>query len=224
MESYINNNNPLGKLASEYFDALLSENRELASKLILNAVEAGVDIRDIYMNVFQPCQYEIGRLWELNKVTIAQEHYFSAATQLIMAQLYSRIFSMERNGYCFVAASVADELHVIGLRMVVDFLEMDGWDTYYLGGNIPVEKILETVQKQRADRLGLSATMSYHVDKVAAVIEKVRSIEEFKSLKIVVGGLPFYINKNLWQQTGADGCAQDAKGAVELANGLVVPK
>jgi hypothetical protein len=108
-----------------------------ATRLILDAVDAGVPIREIYLHVFQRCQREVGCLWQANRISVAQEHYCSAATQFIMAQLYSRAFPVQGNGRRLVAASVGGELHEIGLRIVADFFEMEGYDTLYLGANTP---------------------------------------------------------------------------------------
>jgi hypothetical protein len=36
-----------------------------------------------------------------------------------------------------VAACVSGELHEIGVRMLCDLLEMEGWNTIYLGANVP---------------------------------------------------------------------------------------
>ena len=43
-----------GKLAKEYLKALLRGDRHGASSLILKAAERGVDVKEIYLKVFQP--------------------------------------------------------------------------------------------------------------------------------------------------------------------------
>lgn len=53
---------PLRDLARAYLDALLKGDRHEASRLILNAVEGGTPVKDIYLRVFQPVQWELGRL------------------------------------------------------------------------------------------------------------------------------------------------------------------
>lgn len=217
----INNGNPLESLTTQYFDALLEGKRHVASELILDAVNQGISIKDIYINVFQQSLYEIGRLWELNKVDVATEHYFSAATQLIMSQLYPWIFANRKNGYKFVAANVSNELHEIGLRMVADFMEMDGWDTYYIGANTPTESIINTLVAQKPHVLGISATMGFHIEKVKTLIELVRGHEECQQVKIIVGGYGFNQSLDLWQRIGADGYGRNAQEAVEVANRLV---
>jgi methanogenic corrinoid protein MtbC1 len=135
--SYIEPGDPFAELATRYLDTLLAGDRQAASALILEAVSAGASVRDIYLLVFQRSQHEIGRRWQLNEMSVAEEHFCTAATQLIMSQLYPQIFSTARRNRKLVAACVGGDLHEIGVRMVADFFEMDGWDTYYVGANMP---------------------------------------------------------------------------------------
>lgn len=219
--SFITEDNPLRDLAQQYLDSLLRGERHLASKMVLDAVEKGAAVRDIYLNVFQRSQYEIGRLWHLNKVSVAQEHYCSAATQLIMSQLYPHIFATEKNGRRFVAACVGGELHEIGIRMVADFFEMDGWDTYYMGANTPTSTIIEALDAHEPEVLGISASMPFHRRTLKELIATVRDNDKAGRLKILVGGYALRSSPDLWVQIGADGFAQDAMQAISLANNLL---
>jgi MerR family transcriptional regulator, light-induced transcriptional regulator len=188
--------------------------------MILEAVDAGVSVKDVYLRVFQPSQREIGRLWQVNKITVAQEHYCTAATQLVMSLLYPRVFAREGNGRRLVATCVAGDLHEIGLRMVADFFEMEGWDTYFLGANVPIASVVAALVDQRADVLAVSATITSHVRDVAALVAAVRANPETANVKVIVGGYPFNLGTNLWRQVGADGSATDAEEAIALANRL----
>lgn len=212
---------PLGLLARQYTDALLQGQRHVASRLILEAVRNGVRVQDVYLHVFQPSQREIGRLWQTNQVSVAQEHYCTAATQLIMSQLYPRIFATEKIGKRLVATSVSGELHEVGIRMVADFFEMEGWDTYYLGANTPTGSIIRTIADRRADVLAVSATMTFHINRVRELIAEVHASDAGQDVKILVGGYPFNTSSELWRQLGADGFSPDAQGAVTLADQLL---
>ena len=212
--------NTLTPLANSYLEALLRGERHLASRMILDAVAAGTSVRNIYLEVFQQSQREIGRLWQLNRITVAQEHYCTAATQLIMSQLYPHIFSTAKNGRTMVAACIGGDLHEIGVRMISDFFEMDGWDTFYLGANNPIPGIVGTVIERRADLLAISATITVHVRGVAELITAVRKNPACAHVKIIVGGYPFNAAPDLWQQIGADGCARSADEAIALAGSL----
>jgi methanogenic corrinoid protein MtbC1 len=212
---------PHAALARGYLDALLDGKRHQASRLVMDAVKSGVPVRDLYLHVIQKAQYEIGRLWQLNRVSVAQEHYCTAAAQFIISQLYPHIFSHERNGRTVVATCVSGDLHEIGVRMVADFFEMDGWDSFYLGANTPSDSVLETVAQRGASVLAISATMTAHVEKVRSLIAQARKTSALSGVRIIVGGFPFNLEPNLWRRVGADGHARSAEEAVALANALV---
>jgi methanogenic corrinoid protein MtbC1 len=211
---------PHAELARDYLRLLLAGDRRGASALILGAVRDGVSVRDVYLHVFQRTQYEIGRLWQLNEISVAQEHFCTAATQMIMSQLYPQIFASARVGRRLVAACVGGDLHEIGVRMVADFFEMAGWDTFYLGANTPLPGVLQAVEEHRPDAIAISATMSYHVGEVAALIRALRE-RDGRAPRILVGGYPFAVDPELWRTVGADGGASDAAAAVALAERLV---
>ncbi len=215
--SFLHADAPLHELAAAYLNLLLEGDRHAASQLILGVVGDGVAVRDVYLHVFQPTQYEIGRLWQINQISVAQEHYATAVTQLVMSQLYGHIFATEREGHTLVATCVGGELHEIGVRMVADFFEMAGWDTFYLGANTPLDSIRRTLLERQAHVLAISATISTHVSQVAHLIRALRE-SDAGDTHIMVGGYPFNLVDDLWQQVGADGYAAHADSAISLAN------
>lgn len=221
LPTFLHAGEPLSPLAHQYFEALRRGERHLASQLVLDAVAAGTPVREIYLHVFQPAQYEIGRLWQTNRISVAQEHYCTAATQLIMSQLYPHIFATAKNGRTLVATCVAGDLHEIGVRMVADFFEMDGWNTYYLGASTPHASVIATIVERRADVLAISATITYHVEAVRDLIRAVRQDPAASRVRILVGGYPFNQDRELWQKVGADGSAADAQSAIVLASQIV---
>lgn len=203
-------------LARAYREAVLAGRRNDATTLISDAVQAGVPVREIYLEVFQPVQRELGTLWEQNRITVAQEHLATAITQLCMSQLYPQIFSTDRNGLSMIATCVGGELHEIGVRMVADFFEMAGWDTRFYGANTPTDSILAAIHEVRPDTLAVSTSMPYNLTSVVDLISAVRSIDKPVPL-ILVGGRPFNIDPNLWRTVGADLYAADAEMAIRVA-------
>lgn len=220
--SFIDAQAPLGELAGQYLAALLQADRQAASRLILDAADNGVSVKDIYSEVFARAQREIGRLWQTNRISVAQEHFCTAATQMIMSQLYPRIFTGARKDRRLVVGCVGGELHEIGARMVADFFEMEGWDTYFLGANTPLESILCIVDERRADVLALSATMTFHVSAVSQIIAALRGSRAASHTRVLVGGYPFNLSPQLWQRIGADGYAPDAGTAIAIAESVLI--
>lgn len=212
---------PLSPLAQHYLNALLRMDRAGANHLILDAVQGGVPVREIYLDVFQRTMREIGRLWQLNRITVAHEHFCTAATQQIMAQLAPYLSQGEKRGRRVIATCIGGELHEIGLRMVADFFEMDGWDTLFLGANMPADNIVATLEQFQPELLAVSITINRHVGRVRTLISKVHASEAGKTVKVLVGGYPFLADPGLWREIGADGYAMDALQAVATGNALV---
>lgn len=220
LPSYIQGDQPIDLLARQYLETLLRADRRTASDLITNAVRQGLNVREIYTGVFQRTQREIGRLWQTNQISVAQEHFCTAATQMIMSQLYPYIFNGKRKDRGIVVTCVGGELHEIGARMVADFFEMDGWDSYFLGANTPPNSVIQTVAERSADVLAISATMTFNVNKVSEIIRLLRA-DSSARVRVMVGGYPFNLSPDLWQSVGADGYAHDAETAPIEAERLV---
>jgi signal transduction histidine kinase/CheY-like chemotaxis protein len=221
MASQLPTEKSLAAFGGLYLQLLLACQRHAAGRLIMGAVESGMTIQDVYLRVFQPCQRELGRLWQSGKISPAQEHYCTAATQVIMSQLAPRLFSTRKNGRRAVIVCVADETHEVGPRMVADLMEMAGWDTIYLGANVPPRGVVQAIVDHRADLLAASATMTYQLSGVIDLISSVRTETACAGVKIMVGGRLFQGEPDLWRRVGADGHAADAEEACRLADRLM---
>ena len=217
--SFLDPGQRLSPLAREYVHTLLGGYRGAAGRLVFDAAERGEPVGQLYLQVFQPALREIGRLWQMKKISVAQEHFCSAATQIVMSQLLPRESAAERCGRGVVVACVSGDLHEVGARMVGDFFEMAGWDTYFCGANTPHAAVVQSVVERAADVLAVSATMGYHLHVVQDLIEAVRADPRCARVRVLVGGHPFTVDPALWRTVGADGTAADADAdaAVSLA-------
>ncbi len=191
-----------------------------AGAFVSGLLDAGWPLQDVYLRVIEAAQHEVGRLWQLNRITVAQEHYYTAATQLVMSQLYPRLFARPARGPRVVIACVSGELHEVGARMVADLLQLEGFDTYFLGASVPARDLVRFVRERAAVLLGLSATLPAHLGRLEATIRAVRDDESLRRVKVVVGGNPFGRVRDLWKSVGGDACARDAREAVEVARAL----
>lgn len=120
-----------------------------------------------------------------------------------------------------VATSVSGELHELGIRMVSDFFELEGWSTVFLGANTPHRSIVDMIRETNAEVLAISATIPFNLPKVGELIQFVRTDFPQHDLKIIVGGKPFNTNPDIWKKLGADGFAPDAESAIKEATRLI---
>ncbi len=213
--------NPRYTEAKRYMNLLLSSRRNDAIQYMMSLASDKHAIRDIYLNILQPVQREIGFLWHTHKISVAQEHYCTGVTQLLVAQFYPLIFDATDKDLKLVGTCVSGELHEIGLRMVSDIMEIDGWDTVYLGANMPNGGILETIARERADLVAISVTFPLNLHKAEDLIAKIRANSDTAKTKIMVGGYPFLTDAGLWKKIGADAYAIDASMADSVARKLV---
>jgi MerR family transcriptional regulator, light-induced transcriptional regulator len=220
--SFISPEDPLGSVAQRFLAALLAADRLAPMKIIDEQVRNGVSARDIYLSVIQPALQEVGRLWQMQRISIATEHYITGTVQQVLARLDLPHLAKttKRRGKTLVAACVSGEQHEVGIRMVTDFFEMDGWDTYYLGANTPAPDLIAAVKEHKADAVALSATMSWHLPRLDYLIRSLRGDPATRQVKIIVGGYPFAIVPDLWQRIGADANAGSAEEAVRAGNRL----
>lgn len=212
---------PLWETATRYLAALLQGDRHEAESLVAGAIETGTPLRDVYRHLFEPVQQEVGRLWQLNRINVAQEHFCTAATQQIMTRLYGRLFGGQKRDCRAVAMCVGGELHEIGLRIVTDLLELDGWQTWYLGANMPPASAVQHCVDHQADILLISATLPPHIESMAEVIRLLRLRPELSNTRVVVGGRALRMVPELWRRIGADGYAANADDCLALLNRLV---
>jgi MerR family transcriptional regulator, light-induced transcriptional regulator len=226
LPSCITADNPQADAARSFLAALIAADQEQAGGVLEHAAGSGTPLRDIYLHIFQPVLQETGRLWQLNWITIAQEHFVTASVETFMVRLHNQVPAAGgrekgKRGSTVIAAGAGAELHDVGIRMVADFFLMAGWNTYYLGANTPVQSIIEAVQEQKAGLITLSATMPRYLPDVGYLIRALRGDPATAGVKIIVGGYPFRIVPGLWKQIGADAYAGDAEEGVVIARRLV---
>lgn len=199
-----------------FVQALLAGNRTAALNLAKEYLAQGQSVPEVYLNILQPAMYEIGALWETNRIMVAREHMATAIAQYVMGQLFPLIgeISQQKRGIAIVAG-VEGELHQLGALMVSDILETDGWQVRFLGSNMPHAGIMEAIAKEQATLLGISATISFNVPKALQLIRSVR--DTFAKISIIVGGAAFKSTDLLWKEVGADAFAPDLSGAISAA-------
>ena len=217
-QSYLTSDNPHLILANTFLNDCLNLRRGQALERIQNAIAGGTSVKEIYFHVITPVMHELGRLWHLNKITIGLEHYCTAVAQMVMSQLFPLLFDGSVKKKRLVSACVAGELHEIGARMVSDLFELHGWDTVFLGADVPVDSVVDVVIQHNANVVAISLTLCANLGAVSRLIAAVRAKPECIKVKILVGGAAFNVDGSLWQRLGADGWAKDAQVAIALTN------
>ncbi|SME95096.1 cobalamin B12-binding domain-containing protein [Desulfovibrio gilichinskyi] len=213
-------NKKLKQFSDVYVDLLLHGKRAEAIELIMKAVSAGIQLEDVYLKILQPAMYKIGKKWQMNEVNVAVEHYCTAATQMLLAMLFPLGLDSGKHRKKMVGCCLGSELHELGMRMVSDFFEFAGWNTYFLGAITPSESLIETIKKEQPEIVCLSSSMYFGVPECKEVISMIKMIDSYPPPKVLVGGLAFNLNPSLSIVVGADGFSKNAREAIVTAEHL----
>jgi methanogenic corrinoid protein MtbC1 len=197
-----------------FLQCVLAADRRAAATIATEALAQGHALMAIYVDVVQATLYDLGRLWESNRITVAQEHAGTAVCQYVLAELYARMPAPSRARGRAVVTGVEGEFHQVGANLVADAWEADGWTVRFLGANIPRAGVLQTLDAHNADVLGISVTMLFNVGLACQLVREARA--QRPSLSILVGGAAFRVAPHLWREIGADAHADDVRGAVEV--------
>ena len=173
-------------LKADFMSAQLAGDRTRALRVINEASRSGMAPRELQLSVIAAAQREIGRLWELNQVSIAQEHLATAIAQLALAQLYGHGELAPPVGWTVLLACVEGEMHDFGPRIAADVLEAEGYDVRFLGANVPTHSLVELACRMRPDAICLSATMVFHLPALRQAVAALR--EALPEVHLLAGG------------------------------------
>lgn len=212
---------PHDSLMHGYLEDVLHGRAEAGVERILEAARRGVPVADLYASVLQCAMHEIGRRWQADEISVADEHCATFATQMAMSRLRQHFPKRPSRGVRLLACAAAGDLHEIGVRMIADFFAMDGWQTHYLGANLPIADLVKACIDRDIHVAAISATGVSHLASLGGAIEALRAAQECDAVRVLVGGPPFNRIPALWREVGADGFARDAAEAVAVGNRLV---
>lgn len=141
-----------------------------------------------------------------------------AALAILEPELKRRHQERERLGRA-IAGTVAGDIHEIGKRLVCTMLVANGFDVLDLGADVAAETFIEKVRELKPDLLLLSALMTTTMSEQKVVMEALEGAGLRERVKVMVGGAA--VSPSWAEEIDADGYAENAIEAVEVAKGLV---
>ena len=204
-----------GALTASYLRAQLGGDRREALRIIVDeGLGRGLSCEDVH-KVIRHAQSEIGRLWQEDRISIAQEHMATAISQLVLSHVYQYAHPPAPNGKKVMVACVEGELHEFPARLVADALDLAGFEVRYLGASVPHTGLLQMIEAEKPDLLVLSATMTFNVPQLRDAVARVR--QRWSALPLAVGGGACTFSPGLAAELGADLGGTDADELVALA-------
>lgn len=213
----------LATMRDQYLQQQLRGDRRAALQFIEAALRDGASVDDVRCRIVQDAQREIGRLWQEDQITIAQEHMATAISQLALAHLFQHSEFRGRLDRKVLVACVPGEHHEFPARLLADTLEVHGYDVRFLGADVPLDSLTHSIVAEDPDVVALSMTMLFHLPALREAVAAVRDINNPRML-IAIGGSLFKSTPELAADIGADLVATDAEGFIsQLTQKLGAP-
>ncbi|MFN8110370.1 MAG: cobalamin-dependent protein [Thermoleophilia bacterium] len=210
-----------GRLSREMLEAALRFDEDGMRTAVWQAVGRDARLDEVYLDLMAPVLREVGERWLAGTASVAQEHFCTTAVLRFMGELRDLRPPAPVTGLRVVLAGVETSRHDVGLQMVGDLLDADGWRVFSLGTDLPATAIRGAVAQIRPDLLGLSASAPTGLRTVKEVVDAIRGTRVLDGLPVMVGGLAFTQPQRQVREAGADGWAADARDAVHTARRLL---
>ena len=210
------------ELVTKITTSIVEGNPDETVDLTRQALEAGLEPLTIIdegltagMNIVGE-KFQTGEFFLPNLVIAASG--MKQAMEILEPELKSRQQETESLG-TVVIGSVAGDIHEIGKTLVGTMLAVNGFQVHDMGVDVKNETFIAKVKETGASILGLSALLTTTMTVQRQVIKELEEAGIRDQVKVIIGGAPI---SQEWSDTiGADGYAEDAIGAVELAKNLV---
>lgn len=198
------------ELVAEFVDRLAHADRMGSISRAQELLGEGVS-REELLEVVRESQREVGRLWQVNAWTIAQEHAATSVSESILQAIgVVRIPSEDRGHVAVVCAD--GEWHVLPARMLAERLVQADYRVTFIGGSVPPEHLHGYLPTLHVDAVAISCTLALNLAGAARSVAAVHAL----GLPAVVGGAAFGTDDRRATAIGADGWAPDADVALAV--------
>jgi corrinoid protein of di/trimethylamine methyltransferase len=209
-------------LFEQMAQSIIDGEPELAEQAARDALALGIQPLEAIHRGFIPGMEEVGQgfgcgdlfLPDLVRAAAAMK----AATSVLEPEMIRRGDVLQSAG-TVVLGTIKGDVHEIGKNLVGTMFIAAGFEVHDLGVDVPCEAFVAKAREVGADIVGISALLTTTMANQRQVIEALEQAGLRQRVKVLVGGAP--VTPGWAKEIGADGYAEDAIGAVNVARELL---
>ncbi len=205
------------EILARYMEALLQGDRRACRSVVEETLQSGVPANSVYLYLIWPVMAELERLLRVDKITAVQEHLATRINRTIVDQLQNKLPRRPAKHKKAAVCCARDELQELGAQMIADLFESDGWQVRFLGGGLTNDDVFAYINEYAPDVLLIYGTTPKQAPDVRRLIDRIRVVNAWPGLRIVVSGGLFNRAEGLWEEIGADGFAATAAEVLQVA-------
>jgi methanogenic corrinoid protein MtbC1 len=207
----------LGQLIEEMVQALMNFDSPHADQILCEAFSIS-PFEQVLLELVQPAMVDIGERWHRGEINVAVEHFATQYVRRKLASLLS-IFENTARRATVVVGCAPGELHDLGALLSALFLVRRGWHVIYLGPQVPLFDLLETVQSVKPNLVCLSAST---METALGLLPVARGLTEaYPQVHFGYGGRVFNLNPELRHSMPGIFLGRDARELVDTAGQLL---
>ena len=203
-------------MANDLANALADLKEKEALETVRKRLDAGEDPLGILDDARRGMEI-VGKRFENSEYFIPDLVYsgeiLKEITDLVKPKLTKDI-EIKRLGKV-VMGTVAGDIHDIGKDIVVFMLDVNGFEVYDLGVDVPAQDFVNKIKETDTGVVGLSGFLTLAFDSMKETIDAISAAGLRDKVKIMIGG--GQIDEAVQRHTGADAHGVNAMAAVSLA-------
>ncbi|RME44648.1 MAG: cobalamin-binding protein [Chloroflexi bacterium] len=201
--------------------AVIDGEPEDAVALAKEALRQGLDPLECITNGLTPGIQEVGRLFANGTYFLPELIIGADAMKSALEILEPALVGEQRREVVgrVVLGTVQGDMHEIGKTLVGTMLTAHGFQVVDIGVDCSPDDFIAAIKDTNADIVGASALLTTTMLQQRKLIEALEEAGVRDKVKIMVGGAP--VTEHFANEIGADGYAEDAISAVQLAFRLI---
>lgn len=197
--------------------AVIDGEPEDAEALAKQALELGLDpLTCINLGLTKGIQ-RVGELFSSGEYFLPELIIGAEAMKSALSVLEPAMLGDQRREVVakVVLGTVQGDLHEIGKTLVGTMLTANGFEVIDIGVDKTTEQFIAAIKESGATLVGASALLTTTMLQQKRLIEALKEAGLREKIKVMVGGAP--VTASFAEEIGADGFAEDAISAVDLA-------
>lgn len=178
-------NDLIATLRQEWIDACLTFDQKRVDH-VMNQAFSRFASEIVCIELLQKGLAEIGMGWYEQNITVQQEHFASSQAQRRLEMLIAAKSPPTRQERILVGCAAKDT-HTFSPLLLTFILGRYGWDVVYLGADVPVGHLAETVAVAKPDLVIFTAQQLH----TAASLLNVSDLFNKQNIAFAYGGLAF---------------------------------